>query len=104
MEFSQLYKTTKNQIKYLEKSNMTNRNCFVLLQSRSESEYNDFVGKFYHFPKKYLKQLSSPNIEFMYYEPKKKGEGVYFGYGKIKKIFEDKIPQVKNSFQKKDII
>ena len=69
---------------------MTNRNCFVLLQSRSESEYNDFVGKFYHFPKKYLKQLSSPNIEFMYYEPKKKGEGVYFGYGKIKKIFEDK--------------
>lgn len=69
---------------------MNERNCFVLLQSREESEYNDFIGKFYHFPKKYLKQLSQLDIEFIYYEPKKKGEGVYFGYGRIKRIFEDK--------------
>lgn len=69
---------------------MSERTCFVLLQSREESEYNDFIGKFYHFPKKYLKQLSHPDIEFIYYEPKKKGEGVYFGYGRIKRIFEDK--------------
>ncbi len=69
---------------------MSQRTCFVLLQSREESEYNDFIGKFYHFPKKYLKQLSQSEIEFIYYEPKKKGEGVYFGYGRVKRIFEDK--------------
>ena len=69
---------------------MNKRNCFVILQNREESQYNDFIGKFYHFPKKYIKQLSQDNIEFVYYEPKKKGEGVYFGYGKISKIFEDK--------------
>lgn len=69
---------------------MNTRNCFVILQNREESQYNDFIGKFYHFPKKYIKQLSQKNIEFVYYEPKKKGEGVYFGYGKISKIFEDK--------------
>jgi len=69
---------------------MSKRNCFVILQNREKSQYNDFIGKFYHFPKKYIKQLSQDNIEFVYYEPKKKGEGVYFGYGKISKIFEDK--------------
>jgi len=69
---------------------MNKRNCFVILQNREDSRYNDFIGKFYHFPKKYIKQLSQGNIEFVYYEPKKKGEGVYFGYGKISKIFEDK--------------
>jgi len=69
---------------------MNKRNCFVILQNRGESQYNDFIGKFYHFPKKYIKQLSQDNIDFVYYEPKKKGEGVYFGYGKISKIFEDK--------------
>ncbi|HYV93579.1 MAG TPA: sensor histidine kinase [Chitinophagales bacterium] len=69
---------------------MPERNCYVLLQHRKESEYNDFIGKFYHFPKKYLKQLSKPNIEFVYYEPSKRGAGEYFGYGKIEKVFEDK--------------
>lgn len=69
---------------------MENRNCFVLLQHRDESVYNDFIGEFYHFPKKYIKQLSGENIEFIYYEPSKRGEGVYFGYGRIGKIFEDK--------------
>jgi signal transduction histidine kinase len=66
------------------------RFCVVLLQNRKDTEYNDFVGKFYHFPKKYLNLLSNPNVEFVYYEPEKKGEGVYFGYGKIVKIFPDK--------------
>ena len=69
---------------------MPKRSCFVILQSREQSQYNDFIGKFYHFPKKYIKQLSQDNIEFLYYEPKKKGEGVYFGCGKISRIFKDK--------------
>lgn len=69
---------------------MNDRTCFVLQQYRKGSEYNDFIGKFYHFSKKHIKQLSQPNIEFIYYEPKTKGDGVYFGYGKIVKTFEDK--------------
>lgn len=67
-----------------------NRYCIVLLQNRKDTKYNDFIGKFYHFPKKYLNLLSHADIEFVYYEPKKKGEGVYFGYGKIVKVFPDK--------------
>lgn len=63
----------------------------VLDQYREGSEYNDFMGDYYHFPKKYLKQLSSDNIEFIYYEPKSKGEGIYYGSGKIAgKPFKDK--------------
>jgi signal transduction histidine kinase len=69
---------------------MEPRNCFVLLQHREDSEYNDFIGRFYHFPQKYFNQLSKENIEFIYYEPKKRGEGVYFGTGKIGKVFSDK--------------
>ena len=69
---------------------MPERNCFVLLQHRQDSEYNDFIGKFYHFPQKYIKQLSKSNIEFVYYEPKKRGKDVYFGTGRIGKVFEDK--------------
>ncbi|MDD5529716.1 MAG: sensor histidine kinase [bacterium] len=67
-------------------------NTFLVLdQYRESSEYNDFTGKFYHFPKKYLNFLSKPNIEFVYYEPRKNGKGEYYGYGKIKKApFEDK--------------
>jgi len=60
------------------------RNCLVLTQSRESSEYNDFVGRFYHFPDKYIGQFKNAPIEFVYYEPTKSGgEGVYFGYGKI---------------------
>ena len=70
---------------------MQKRNCFVISQSRTDSEYNDFVGKFYHFSKRYLNQLSTPDVEFVYYETKTRGDGVYFGYGKIKRIFEDKL-------------
>jgi len=70
---------------------MQERNCFVLIQNRNDSGYNNFTGKFYHFPQKYYKQLSeAKNIEFVYYEPSSTGRGEYFGYGKIIKIFEDK--------------
>jgi len=64
----------------------------VLDQYRKASEYNDFIGKFYHFPKKYLNFFSEES-EFIYFEPKGsgKGEGVYYGCGKIKKKpFADK--------------
>jgi signal transduction histidine kinase len=60
------------------------KNCLVLTQSRENSEYNDFVGRFYHFPDKYIGQFKNTPIEFIYYEPTKNdGAGVYFGYGKI---------------------
>lgn len=62
----------------------------VLSQYRESSQYNDFIGKFYHFPKKYL-TFFNENIHFIYYEPKKSGEGAYFGCGKItKQPFADK--------------
>lgn len=71
---------------------MKERNCFTLIQNRNEdSNYNNFTGKYYHFPQKYFKQLSeSVNIEFIYYELPTGGKGEYFGYGKIVKVFEDK--------------
>lgn len=56
----------------------------MLTQLRENSEYNDFVGRFYHFPAKYIGQFASTPSEFVYYESTKTGEGVYFGYGKIK--------------------
>lgn len=68
---------------------MEKRNCLILTQYRSDSEYNDFIGKYYHFPandkKNYLNQFSSLPIEVVYYEPDKKGDGVFYGYGKITK-------------------
>lgn len=70
---------------------MTSVNYLVLDQYRESSEYNDFIGRFYHFPQKYYNLLSQLPIEFVYYEPKKNGRGIYFGYGKIKKApIEDK--------------
>lgn len=71
---------------------MRERNCFTLIQNRNEdSIYNNFTGKYYHFPQKYFKQLSEfTNIEFVYYEPPTGGKGEYFGYGKISKVFADK--------------
>ncbi len=66
------------------------RNCLVILQNRDDTKYNDFIGKFYHFPKKYLKLLSVEGSEFVYYEPKKKGDGVYFGFGRTGKVFPDR--------------
>lgn len=68
---------------------MKERNCLILTQYRHDSDYNDFIGKYYHFPatdkKNYLNQFSSLPIEVVYYEPDKKGEGVFYGYGKINK-------------------
>ncbi|MCM4162457.1 MULTISPECIES: sensor histidine kinase [unclassified Arenibacter] len=74
---------------------MPDRNCLILTQYRNEGQYNDFIGKFYHFPasskKNYLKQFDNLPIEIVYYEPDKKGEGVFYGYGKIKTPpFKDK--------------
>lgn len=71
------------------------KNCLVLDQYRNDSEYNDFIGKYYHFPgnksKSYLEQFKKLPIEFIYYEPSKEGKGEYFGYGKIlKPPFPDK--------------
>jgi hypothetical protein len=59
------------------------RNCLVLTQLRESSEYNDFVGRFYHFPEKYDGQFNTLPIEFVYYEGTTHGDGVYFGYGRI---------------------
>ena len=59
------------------------RNSLVLTQLRESSEYNDFVGQYYHFPDKYEGQFKALPIEFVYYEGTEHGEGVYFGYGKI---------------------
>ena len=49
-----------------------NRISLVLVQHRTDSTYNDFIGKFYHFPKYYLKKFGNLPIEFIYYEPAKK--------------------------------
>ena len=66
-----------------------NRNCLILTQYREGDQYNDFIGKYYHFPsnkkKNYLAQFSNLPIEFLYYEPEKHGKGVFYGYGKITK-------------------
>jgi len=68
---------------------MEERNCLILTQYRIDSDYNDFIGKYYHFPattnKNYLNQFSLLPIEVIYYEPDKNGEGVFYGYGKITK-------------------
>lgn len=72
------------------------RNCLVLTQYREGSVYNDFIGKYYHFPanknKSYINQFQNLPIEFIYYEPKANdGLGEYFGYGRITKPpFDDK--------------
>jgi signal transduction histidine kinase len=59
------------------------RNSLVLTQLRKSTDYNDFVGRFYHFPDKYASQFKAFPIEFVYYEGPENGKGVYFGYGKI---------------------
>ncbi len=71
------------------------RNCLVLTQYRIGDDYNDFIGRYYHFPgtqnKNYLKQFASLPIDIVYFEPKDKGEGVFYGYGSITKPpFPDK--------------
>lgn len=70
-----------------QSTNTIERNCLVLTQYRSGSDYNDFIGKYYHFPatrnKNYLKQFGSLPIEVIYFEPEKNGEGVFYGAGTI---------------------
>ena len=67
-----------------------NRRCRVLVQKINDSPYNDFVGKYYHFPKYYLPQFEKLPLEFIYYSTQK-DEGGYFGYGKIERPpFRDK--------------
>jgi hypothetical protein len=61
----------------------------VLAQYRQGSEYDDQPGSLYHFPRKYFNQLNLPEIEFIYFEPKKSGKGEYFGYGQVGKISPD---------------
>lgn len=74
-------------------NNLTN--TLVLTQYREGDEYNDFIGKYYHFPvnqsKSYLSMFDSLPIEFIYYEPIKSGKGEFYGYGRITtKPFKDK--------------
>jgi len=71
------------------------RNCLTLTQYRKGDEYNDFIGRFYHFPvnnkKNYIHQFDNLPVEFIYYEPEKQGDGIFYGYGLInKKPFVDK--------------
>ena len=74
---------------------MSTRKCLVLTQYRNGSEYNDFIGHYYHFPNNSTKNYSAffkeLPLEFIYYEPTKHGDGVFYGYGKIEKEpFPDK--------------
>lgn len=61
--------------------------CLVLTQYRKGDSYNDFIGKYYHFPtnqtKNYKSMFEKLPLEFVYYEPIKRGEGVFYGYGVI---------------------
>jgi len=67
---------------------MTKRNCFILTQYREGDTYSDFIGKYYRFPvnakENYLNQIDLLPIEFVYFEPKKDGEGIFYGFGTIK--------------------
>ena len=68
---------------------MTTANTLVIAQYRHDSDYADIIGTRYHFPRKYLNMLSLAEVHFLYFEPKKKGEGVFFGYGQIGSIAPD---------------
>jgi Protein of unknown function DUF262 len=68
---------------------MEDKTYLVLAQYREGSEYQDQIGKLYHFPKKYFNQLTVPAAEFIYFEPKKSGKGEYFGYGQIGRVYPD---------------
>lgn len=61
----------------------------ILNQYRNGSSYKDEVGTLYHFPKRYLKRIQTPDASFIYYEPRFGGEQVYFGSGTIGQIWLD---------------
>jgi hypothetical protein len=62
--------------------------CFAISQYRKGSAYADVVGQIYEFPNKYKGLMANTGGRFVYYEPKTKGAGVYFGTGKIGKVDE----------------
>ena len=71
------------------------RNCVILTQYRNDpkGDFNDFLGKYYHFPniKNYLNEFQNLPVEVVFFEPEKRGEGEFYAYGKItKKPFIDK--------------
>ena len=68
---------------------MDTKTYLVLAQYREGSDYDDRIGHQYHFPRKYFNQLTLPDIEFIYFEPKRAGKGEYFGYGQIGKVYPD---------------
>ncbi|MEK6288034.1 MAG: DUF262 domain-containing protein [Acidobacteriota bacterium] len=68
---------------------MQQKTKLVLAQYRKASAYADQIGTRYHFPRKYFNFLTLPAIEFVYYEPKKSGEGEYFGYGEVGAVIAD---------------
>lgn len=74
---------------------MEGRNCLILTQYRNDpdGDFNDFLGKYYHFPdiKNYHKEFQNLPLEVIFLEPEKKGKGEFYAYGKIKKApFIDK--------------
>lgn len=74
---------------------MEGRNCLILTQYRNDpdGEYNDFLGKYYHFPniKNYLNEFHDLPLEVVFLEPEKKGAGEFYAYGKVEKApFIDK--------------
>jgi hypothetical protein len=68
---------------------MEDKTYLVLAQYREVSSYADLIGSRYHFPKKYFNFLTLPNVNFIYYEPKKRGNGEYFGFGEVGAITTD---------------
>jgi len=75
---------------------MEQKTYLVVVQYREGSDYKDQIGRLYHFPRKYFNQLTLPDAEFIYFEPKSTGKGGYFGYGQIGKVYPD--PQNTDQF------
>jgi len=68
---------------------MEEQTYLILAQYRDGSDYQDQIGRLYHFPRKYFNQLTLPEPQFIYFEPKKAGKGEYFGYGQIGRVYPD---------------
>src|SRR6266702_4248969 len=65
--------THRESLKFNPSDLMTENTYLVLGQYVEGSKYDDEVGRVYHFPRKYFNQLTCPNIEFIYFEPKRAG-------------------------------
>ncbi len=68
---------------------MDQKTYLVLTQNNAGSNHDDQIGLLYHFPRQYFAELTMPDVEFIYFEPKTAGKGEYFGYGQIGKINTD---------------